>query len=124
MNSTTESGYQVRWEWDLESWEIRTPDKFLDTVELADAMRAAVPGCEIPPRHPPNVTASGQLPEVLFLMPAATYLGKKVIDILADVARQWLTKRSACEHRIVPLYGSDGAVVRVVECDLKPHKQP
>ena len=119
MNTTTESGYQVRW--DLESGKRPTLEELLFRGQLADAMCAAVPGCRIQPQH---VTASGQLPaELLLLMPAATYMGKKVIDILADVARRWLTKRAECDHRTVPLYGSDGAVVKIVECDLKPHKQ-
>jgi len=57
---------------------------------------------------------------VILFTPVAAYAGKKAIDIAADVVKQWFLERSKrCAHRTVPLYGADGEVKKIVECDIK-----
>ena len=58
----------------------------------------------------------------LFLGPTLTYMGKKSIDLAADLVKAYFLKKlDRCEHRKVSIHGPYGDVVSVVECDLK-HK--
>jgi hypothetical protein len=58
----------------------------------------------------------------LFVGPTLMYMGKKSIDVAADLVKAYfLKKMDCCEHRKVSIHGPYGDVVSVVECDLK-HK--
>ena len=41
---------------------------------------------------------------------------------LKEKIKAWLLKKKECKHRTVPIYGPDGQVVSVVECELKHPK--
>ncbi len=99
-----------------------------DSRDLVALLRNAIPNTAV--RFPAVKTRdsvfAGPIPPMaiaLFILPGVLYAGKKVIDVLADVAEGWLKSKLKCEHRRVELRGPDGAIVRIVECDLKPHEK-
>jgi hypothetical protein len=59
-------------------------------------------------------------PLIILLSSATIYLGRKIVDILAEETREWLKKKRRCHHRRIDLFGPNGEVIKIVECKLKP----
>lgn len=51
------------------------------------------------------------------LAPAVAYAGKKLVDVFAEVLKDWLLRQKGCQHRTVVIYAPDGSAARIVECD-------
>lgn len=66
-----------------------------------------------------NVLGMGaHLSWLLFVAASAgPYVGKKALDLVVDYVREWLRASPWCLKRTVEIYGPDGSVVSVVECE-------
>ena len=91
--------------------------------DLADWLRSNEPDAEISYYMLLEESAHGhqQLYEVI--LKYGSQVGSAILvgmlAALKEKIKVWLLKKRECKHRTVPIYGPDGQVVSVVECELK-----
>jgi hypothetical protein len=92
-----------------------------DAYALADFLKSD----EIEIRYHMFIQESAHAPQHLLdiIIKYAPHIGTAMFGgtmaALREKIKQWLLSKKKCEHRKIPIYGPDGQVVSVVECQLK-----
>ena len=100
---------RIRGEWSLPKFELKSLQTFLQEQN----------GIESAEFREENILGVGAHVSWLLLVKTAseTYLGKKILDVIADLVKEWLKRSPVCLKHTITLYGGDNKVISVVECE-------
>lgn len=100
---------QVEFRPGLDKAERPCPEEFLNADWNATRLHALYVAPCIP-----------HIREVTLSTTAAGLIVKKAVELLIEDLNKKLLETKSCKHRHATIYGPDGEVVSVVECDRKP----
>jgi hypothetical protein len=106
--------------------ELRIDVRSLDNAEgfeLSDWLKSNEPDAEISYYMLVQESAHGRDQLFELILRYGPQVGSAILGAmlaaLKEKIKAWLLKKKECKHRTVPIYGPDGQVVSVVECELK-----
>ena len=98
-----------------------------DAIDLSHFLRTDEPGVEI---HyymhvQESLHSQNRLLDLIFTYgpPIGGAVMGGILAALKEKIKNWLLAKKECKHRKIPLYGPDGEVLVVVECNLKNHPE-
>lgn len=95
----------------------------IDAFDLSEFLRSEEPGSEIRYLMLVQESAHGRDRLLEILLTYGPQVGSAILagtlGALKSKIKEWLLKKKECKHRKIPIYGPDGQVVTVVECESK-----
>jgi hypothetical protein len=94
-----------------------------DAADLSEFLNPEQPGVEVSYLMEIQESANAKSRIFEIILTYGTQVGSAVVGALLATLKEkikvWLLAKKECKHRRIPIYGPDGEIVTVVECEEK-----